>query len=720
MVGWRNRREHAQASPEGEPGPAKVLVGCPDGPPPGEQWPLAVFGLPCEADGDCLPPPAGAEYRHPDLLSCTGGGVAIAYYNYASDPSNPVCHQPDPVCKGACLFDDCGCQVLKEDDCTDAGGQYQGYGSTCDDQVDLDADSDADGTLQGSEVEEIVEEDGLGPFVVVNDDDDNNNQTSDHQEDPVTGEDDLEEIRLSTTCVPDNPSVAKWSLSWSPGSALRVWQNPDKSGTQVQSGTKYGWDGPEFPGGLPNALYVEALSTGTPAITLNVYANGQTSVGNDALKLVFRQTHKVPLGGETASTEDPGFFKVYMPTKWGGKLDVATTSGLIEDLAYPDGTPYTNNTETGTDKHGWYTFKVTGSTSYTVSATFTQEGEAATRPWNFYWWSMKADYVYDGGNRTADTTAAPTDLQMVGPGSPTGEYADVVRSGTDGTLETTAAGDDQFEPMINLFDNEGTYQPLVKYDARHGTTARDWEAQYGQGTSNWHGHCLGGAMASILVNQPVPAAGSNYNAEELEGLWSELGEKSGIYDIEHGIDGIPAGPPCPGIDVTDPFIPRFHGLLEEWIKDDQVALQSNLRCEDCQHTCSGGTNDGGMCYTDADCPGGVCVVEVWNHAVYKFSAVYKEAVGGNERVVKITTSLFANRDHAPPTTDTADRELEYVYIIEYSTSGTADTGAAKDFIRVGLEASFAPSNLLHVVDAAWGGDNGQVTEANVRADDSAN
>ena len=170
---------------------------------------------------------------------------------------------------------------------------------------------------------------------------------------------------------------------------------------------------------------------------------------------------KVPLGGLVASTTDGQTFKVYVPTKWGGVLTVATTSGMISELKHPDGTPYTNGTETGENQHGWYKFLVSGSSSYTVSATFVQEGQATRRPWNFYWWAKKGDYIRDPldpntglpiGNGVANTTAGGTDWQMIPVGQPAGPLAAIVHCATDGTLETAPTPDDERKNLANLFD----------------------------------------------------------------------------------------------------------------------------------------------------------------------------------------------------------------------------------------------------------------------------
>jgi len=65
--------------------------------------------------------------------------------------------------------------------------------------------------------------------------------------------------------------------------------------------------------------------------------------------------------------------------------------------------------------------------------------------------------------------------------------------------------------LINLFDLGGT---LAKYAIIYGTTARSWEAANGQGTAEWHRHCLGAAMASILLQQPTPTGAANLTEDQ--------------------------------------------------------------------------------------------------------------------------------------------------------------------------------------------------------------
>lgn len=420
-------------------------------------------------------------------------------------------------------------------------------------------------------------------------------------------------------------------------------------------------------------------------------------------------TLKVPLGGAVSCSSGGRRFKVYVPTKWGGVLAVVATQGTISELKYPSGAPFANGTETGENQHGWYTFRVTGALSYTVSTTFVQTGQAAVRPWDFYWWAKKGDYIHEpwsGGDGVAETTAQATDEQVIPPGYSAGPGADIVRCSIDGTLETTPAGDDQRENLYNLFDRVNPYRPLDKYDQLHGGYPRSWEAQNDPGTEDWEGHCLGGAMASILKNQPTPATGTPYNQEEVEGLWCELGENGdpGAYGYKPGHwvtgdpanpDGIPPGPPAPGFDTTDEWISLLHARFEECIRHEQVPLASNLRA---------------AAGTDPD--------QVWNHAIYEYSASYVEAPGGNEHMVYIVNDLTANSDRPPPTGNVIDRTFTYTYEVEYS-AGQVIPGAG-DFISVEGQAQFAPQAVFHVVSGVWQAHNPWVNVADVMADDGSN
>jgi len=506
---------------------------------------------------------------------------------------------------------------------------------------DLDIDSDnsnGTGAPDRTTPEDDAEMTAPGKVICTNVDDDDADGSEDrNQEPPPAGDDDLV------------PMVAEILGGMSQGRArlqydeTRIQVYDTDRATIVNSGQYTSL--PMTPN--PKTFWVEGVATTSGATTICTFEIDHDSDGSpdcaDSVAMTVCDVQKVPLGGSVAASCEAECFRVYVPTKWGGVVNIQTTGGTITDLKYPDRTPYTNNTETGENRHGWYTFRVAGASSYTVSASFTQIGQAAKRPWNFYWWS------------------------------------------TD-------------PPEINLYEDSGQYQPLAKYDARHGTTARDWEAANHNTPVTWCGHCLGASIASIVLAQPTPVAGSTYNAEEIEGLWAELGENVN-HTFQDAVGPVPAGPPVAGDDGTDEFAPEFQRVLEEHVKGNGTALYAQLR------------SDGGA------------AGEVWNHAVFRFLATFEEAPGGDEKVVRINNVVWANDDHTPPTNDLTTRTPEYAYVITYGANGIPDgtsPGVTTDWISVGGEADFAPAWLAVISRASWAANNPNVSEANVRADDSAN
>jgi hypothetical protein len=247
-----------------------------------------------------------------------------------------------------------------------------------------------------------------------------------------------------------------------------------------------------------------------------------------------------------------------------------------------------------------------------------------------------------------------------------------------------------------------TPAPLLKYDQLFGTQARGLEAAFSQNKdiSRWPGHCLGGAVASILLNEPVPAAWTGMTADELKSLWAELGENHYNHRIGDYANDIPPGPPRPGFDPCDSKAPRVHAMLETHIRGEKKTLLANLR---------------------AFPPRGT-INEVWNHGVYKYIATYQAIPGRGPRAVKISVELHANSGSMLNGQDDKDRVVNYEYSLVYGLDGRVDetNPAAADWISVTGDALFAPLNVMELVESHWGGHNRQVTEANVRTLDLAN
>jgi hypothetical protein len=425
----------------------------------------------------------------------------------------------------------------------------------------------------------------------------------------------------------------------------------------------------------------------------------------------------VPLGGTLPGQSGDKAYGVYVPTRFGGNLTVSTTSGKIDALRGPDGRERVNGEETGLDQHGWFTFRVTGAEGdYAVSTEFTQVAQAQRMPWNFYYWPTKSDCIHepwDGtGDGRASSQAVGDDEQAIPFGWPAAPGADVVRAGPNGVLETPVGAGDTSIWFPNLYDDltfrgaDGTVYltpaPMLKYDQLFRSAARPWEAANTQNRDiqRWPGHCLGGAVASIMLNEPIPAPGSGLTVDELKALWAEIGENHFNHQIGDNVNNIPPGPPRPGPDACDPFVPRFHAMLETHIRGQRKAVLANMRA----FPPNGKEN------------------EVWNHGVGKYVARFHAVPGRGERSVRIEIETTANTGSMLNNQENKPRVNKYDYIVVYGLNGVVDESQPGlcDWIGVGGEAMFAPLNVMQVLSSRWQGHNPYINEANLRALDLNN
>jgi len=426
---------------------------------------------------------------------------------------------------------------------------------------------------------------------------------------------------------------------------------------------------------------------------------------------------QVPLGGSLSDQSGDRHYGVYVPTRFGGELTLKVSSGTIGRITGPDGKERQNGGEVGTNQQGWYSFEVTGATKpYRVETQFIQVGQSARKAWNFYYWPTKSDAIHEpwaGGNGRVDTMRPAGDDEMVAtPGGYIAPGQDIVRAGPNGILETPVAPGDDSTWFPNEYDDmtyrgaDGTIyatpSPMLKYDQLFNSSARSWEAANSQNhdIQRWPGHCLGGAVASILLNEPVPAPGSGLTKDELKALWAELGENHLNHQIGEYANEIPAGPPRPGYDSCDGSAARVHNMLEKHIRGNRTGLLANLR---------------------AFPPRGT-VNEVWNHGVARYTAVYHAIPGKGPRAVRLEVALEGNSGSSLNGQDDKPRVVNYEYTVVYGLDGNIDLNniASNDWISVGGEAMFAPLNVLEVAHTRWAGHNPYITEANVRSLDLAN
>jgi hypothetical protein len=425
----------------------------------------------------------------------------------------------------------------------------------------------------------------------------------------------------------------------------------------------------------------------------------------------------IPLGGSHRGQADHQYYGVYVPTRFGGELTIKSTEGKVVEIKGPNGQERSNGQEIGVDQQGWYTFRVIDAKKpYQIETKFVQVGQSARKPWNFYYWPTKGDSIHEpwaGGNGRVDTVQVRGDDRLVAtPGGYIAPGQDIVLPGPNGLLETVPAEGDDITWFPNLYDDltwlgpnntlHQTPSPLLKYDQIFGTAARQYEAgvTQSQDISRWPGHCLGGAVASIQLNEPMPAPGSGMTKDELKALWAELGENHLNHRIGDYCTDIPAGPPRPGYDPCDSKVARFHAVLETHIRGEKKGLLANLR---------------------AFPPRGT-TAEVWNHGVGKYIAEFKSIPGRGPRAVHLSVELHANSGSLLNDKGDTQRVIKYEYSLVYGLDGRVDetNPAATDWISVGGEALYCPLNLLEVAETRWAGHNPHVTEANIRALDLAN
>jgi hypothetical protein len=368
---------------------------------------------------------------------------------------------------------------------------------------------------------------------------------------------------------------------------------------------------------------------------------------------------KIPLGG-SAGLSDCIVGKVYVPTRWGGTL---TLSGGNVELFYTDGSDLTLDTAA---------LILTGGLDPNIVAQGNPCEYSVTQ--DNGWFYVKA---------AASATISAAFLE-------------------DGAASVTPWNGwywprlDSVNP--NLYDSTGSYTPLKKYDMVYGTSTRAKELATFSGGVYWEGHCWGWSLASIARTQPSATTvnGVSFGQDEMEGLYTELanGALSGTGSWTWVVNGIPPGPPTAASnDAVDIWPGKVHNALVWNIRVDRRAMTANLRAS-----------------------GGGDPAQIWNHAVYKYESSLREAAGGNEKVIELTTLITSNTDGPGIPPDSAKRQDTYVYVLEYDSAGEIMEGSSvQNWISC---SGFAPQCLGTVATEAdfnWRASHCSITKANVDA-----
>jgi hypothetical protein len=364
---------------------------------------------------------------------------------------------------------------------------------------------------------------------------------------------------------------------------------------------------------------------------------------------------KIPLGGQTTDTDQSNTYRIYAPDRNGGTLTITTDNGVVE-LYYPDAST-----------------KIIGpddKIEYAVPPGSDKYG----------WYYVK----HFGAPIQSTYTIANTFVQK-------GEASYRPWNFWYWPLKKRA------DSAENLYVFNG---PLDKYDKVFDTQARQYEEAIwgGDKWQGWEGYCWGGTVASILLPQPQGASykDQSFSQEEMEGLVIKLANTSNL-SYELLTPYVPAIKPQSGVDEVDEFAHKFHRGLVKYlrIEKEKKPLQANLR--------------------DAT---GEDPSAIWNFAIYKYVSEMKEADGGDEKIIRITTNVFAPADTDFPSFNGKDQKYEYVYKLRYKLEdGNIDdtfVGNGQDWIsatgfyqdqqdNVLSAACFAPRTLKNINSSSFDG-----------------
>jgi len=376
---------------------------------------------------------------------------------------------------------------------------------------------------------------------------------------------------------------------------------------------------------------------------------------------------KIPLGHTIPASEEDCFFKIYIPTQYQSQLVLQSAGASLEKIIRPWGEEESAGWSIdqglelpiNTWNQGWHQLFISN-VNDSISTIFTQSASAAKRPWNFYWWG------YDNDREN---------------GRP--------------SLWNYAAGVDEETPLfiydLNFNNSEANNSSAPAANSR--MWEKLWSEAQADNSSAWHGHCDGLTKASIFLNDPEPIDTELYglSVNELKGLYGEMFEGHMNYEENTTIGyGMMAGDP--GIvsevpnETSDEWAGEFHYTVEKFINAktpaNRIALYSDL---------------GISAYNNNLYTGDY--VERWNHALFEYDAVYKQAnvdTEGNERMMLVEITLKANCDGdfgADTCAADAYREVSYSYVVEYNTDGYTDYTAESNWISVGGSAKYIPARV---------------------------
>jgi hypothetical protein len=390
-----------------------------------------------------------------------------------------------------------------------------------------------------------------------------------------------------------------------------------------------------------------------------------TATFDDSVKLTVIDISKIPLGS-SANLSPCVIGKIYIPSKYGGILTLiggnvklyytdgsnlgystafSILNGELEANLKAQGSPCTYTVPV--NKHGWYYVKA--SSSCAILSIFREIGQAATRPWNGWYWPCEPS-------------------------------------------------------LINLYETSGSYTPLKDYDTVYGTSERANEQVNRPCTVSWWGHCWGWSLAAIACNQPSSTTKNqvSFNSDEMKGLYTELAEgatsgfhwRVGSPNIQGmPLTEIPAGPPTSTTgEPVDSWIDDIHIAFRAYIRTWGMAMNADLRASSVKINPSN-------------------VDDIWNHDIFKYESSMREAPGGNEKIIKMTTMITSNNDTEGLPSGSTNRTDTYIYILEYSNGDIVNDSINQNWISC---TAYAPACIGTVEGPLnWQGKDCGITKTNV-------
>lgn len=449
----------------------------------------------------------------------------------------------------------------------------------------------------------------------------------------------------------------------------------------------------------PGIIHVPLGASGSPTVNRSRRKDTNSTTINRIRHPIL--IIKIPLGDKrTFSKAKTAIGKIYVPTKWGGTLSIKTSAGTVQ-LFYNNGKDIDDTIKMQImagqhliqsaagklsytipdNKRGWYYVRVRNTQTANVSNTFTQQGQATDRPWNGWY--------------------CPTE--------PNSNHNLYENSGI-------------FTPLKKY---DAKYSTTTRiWESTYHVGSVGW---YGH---CW-GWAL--ASIAIKGPKLASSGFTKWEIRALYTELADNASAGWSWKIGRPNNEIPSGPVTDNLgEGPDKWVKKFHDGIRTWIGRRKRAMNANLRNDrvlirwyrpgGVEQKISGVAllkansasgwgpaqlkwnyvastlklHDGSAVAIPSNgtyalsCSFGFITVsvnkallptsnttgrirfsvEVWNHAIYKYVATFKEEPNdNNEKYVEIDMKIIGNKDTPFPPSETATVSRKYTYRLTYNSSG---------------------------------------------------